>query len=228
MSGSPRGLVSCKGERTGDPHGAVPCSEILEHARAKGRAMPLGCALRIAREALRHLEQAESGDDVGGPADLSPSTIFVGPLGDVLVLGAPDTERRSSRSEGEGSGLVSVGVVLYALLTGKQSVATTRDAELSGIAEPTPRLPLELRLILASALSGESDERFRAPLDFAEAIDDFAHHANVSLSSTELAGWLATLDIWPAHSGMFTKSELGADGSLDGDDDAGGIRRRHA
>jgi hypothetical protein len=71
---------------------------------------------------------------------------------------------------------------------------------------------LEVRLILASALARDPDDRFQGARDFADAIHSFALHAHVPLGPSELTGWLATLDLWPTHSGMFPRSDLDLEG----------------
>jgi serine/threonine protein kinase len=245
MNGSLRGLASCKEERPGDPYGAVPCAELMDVARRKGKTIPLPAALRIAREVLDRLDRDRPPLSVDprvareGRQEVSPRTIFVGPRGDVSLRvqtdggEAPDSSgglpylapeqvggwRADSRCD-----VFSVGAVLYELLTGKrlfqgndrESIARNYDADLSAIAEPTARLPLELRLILASALARESDERFQEVRDFADAIRSFAEHVSLPLERGELTSWLGSLDLWPAHSGMFPKSELvGQDGFSD-------------
>jgi serine/threonine protein kinase len=112
--------------------------------------------------------------------------------------------------------LFSVGAVLYEMLTGLrlfsggtdlEALAKSYEADLSAIAAPTQRLPLELRLILASALAREPDERFQRAADFADAIRTFAQHARVSLEAPPFAAWLGSLDIWPARSGKYAKVE---------------------
>jgi serine/threonine protein kinase len=112
--------------------------------------------------------------------------------------------------------LFSVGAVLYEMLTGLKlftggtdlaALAKSYEADLSAIAEPTARLPLELRLILASALAREPDERFQRASDFADAIRTFAQHARVPLEAASFAAWLGTLDLWPARSGKYSKVE---------------------
>jgi serine/threonine protein kinase len=112
--------------------------------------------------------------------------------------------------------LFSVGAVLYEMLTGLKlftggtdlaALAKSYEADLSAIAEPTARLPLELRLILASALAREPDERFQRASDFADAIRTFAQHARVALDAASFAGWLGTLDLWPARSGKYARVE---------------------
>jgi hypothetical protein len=230
MNGSPRGLASCKGERQGDPYGAVSCAELLELARRKGKPIPLGAGLRIAKEVLEHMDRvgpASSRPVDSSRPDVSANVFLVGPGGDVSVR---DASKSDSQSVGlpeaselppggralEGSGPYSVGALLFELLTGMQmlvqedveSLSKATDADLSAIAKPTARLPLEVRLILASALARDPDDRFRGARDFADAIQSFAQHAHVPLGPSELTAWLATLDLWPTHSGMFARSDL--------------------
>jgi serine/threonine protein kinase len=234
MNGSLRGLASCKGERTGDPYGAVSCSELMELARRKGKPIPLGAGLRIAKEVLEHLDRvgpASAPPDSARP-DLSAEVVLVGPAGDVSIhdaapkpgsqsVGLPGaSESPSGERTVEVSAPYSVGALLYELLTGMrlsvqedlESLSSATDADLSAIAKPTARLPLEVRLILASALARDPDDRFRGARDFADAIQSFAQHAHVPLGPSELTGWLATLDLWPAHSGMFPRSDLEGQG----------------
>lgn len=218
MSGSLRGLASCKGERTGDPYGAVSCAELIELSRRKGKPIPLSAGLRIAKEVLEHLDRLEDACDA---CAVSPEKILVAPSGDVSIrdvgAGGIAEEATQTLQEGERCGPYSVGAVLYELLTGMRlfgdadlsSLTSSNQADLSAIAQPTARLPLEVRLILASALAREPDERFKGARDFADAIHSFAHHAHVPLGPTELTSWLVTLELWPAHSGMFAKSDLG-------------------
>ncbi|HVW24381.1 MAG TPA: hypothetical protein VHC69_03385 [Polyangiaceae bacterium] len=230
MNGSPRGLASCKGERTGDPRGAVSCAELIELSHRKGKPIPLSAGLRIAKEVLEVL------DRVGGARSevraavsvVSSEKIWVGPSGEVSIRDASGAsapteavevrvnDRTSKDRSEEECAPYSVAAVLYELLTGKRlfaeadldSLARESEADLSAIAQPTPRLPLEVRLILASALSREPDERFKRPRDFADAIHSFAHHAHVPLGPSELTAWLATLELWPSRSGMFPRSDL--------------------
>jgi serine/threonine protein kinase len=189
-------------------------------------------------EALDSLGRAEraSGDGVerrDEKREVSPRTILLSPLGDARLVessksnaGSTDTAWRAAYLAPEAIGgwgtdrrgdLFSVGAVLYEMLTGKrlfslsanlEALARTREADLSAIAAPTQRLPLELRLILASALAREPDERFQAPCDFADAIQSFAQHVRISLERGVVASWLATLDVWPMHSGTYSKADL--------------------
>jgi serine/threonine-protein kinase len=112
--------------------------------------------------------------------------------------------------------LFSVGAVLYEMLTGHrlfsagaeiETLVAPDEADLSAIAEPTVRLPLELRLILASALAREPDERFQEARDFADAIRAFAQHVQLRLDRTVVASFLATLEL-PSRSGTFAKPDL--------------------
>jgi hypothetical protein len=203
----------------------------MELARRKGKPIPLAAGLTIAKEVLEHLDRvgpASARSAAAGP-DLSADFVLVGPAGDISIrerasksgsqsAGSPGgrSESPSGAVEGEGSGPYSVGVLLYELLTGMrllvheelESLSTAIDADLSAIAKPTARLPLEVRLILASALARDPDDRFRGARDFADAIHSFAQHAHVPLGPSELTAWLATLDLWPARSGMFPRSDL--------------------
>lgn len=230
MNGSPRGLASCKGERQGDPYGAVSCTELLELARRKGKPIPLGAGLRIAKEVLELMDCVgpASTRPVASDPDVSTDVVLVGPAGDVSVR--HPASKPGSQSVGleasseppsggrtlEGSSPYSVGALLYELLTGMrllvqedvESLSKATPADLSAIAKPTARLPLEVRLILASALARDPDDRFRGARDFADAIQSFAQHAHVPLGPSELTAWLATLDLWPTHSGMFPRSDL--------------------
>ena len=256
MNGSLKGLASCKDDRSGDPYGAVPCTELIEKARRKGLSMPLPAALRIAREMLDRLdrERPPASVDPRRPhresLEISPRTIFVGPRGevsfqwpesrepdDVGALPYMAPEHLGGWSADARGDVFSVGAVLYELLTGKrllqgndlETIARSHEADLSAIAEPTARLPLELRLILASALAREPDERFQEARDFADAIRAFAHHVSLPLHRGDLTAWLWTLDLWPAHSGMFPKSDLvqDFDGLPETDEDGlGDVRER--
>jgi serine/threonine-protein kinase len=221
----------------------------MDVARKKGRAIPLPAALRIAREVLDRLDRDRppaSVDPRGGRAqttEISPRTIFVNVRGDVSLCsidgeGSPDDAGRIPYLAPEQVGgwktdarcdVFSVGAVLYEMLTGMrlfhgsdlESLVRTYEADLSAIAEPTARLPLELRLILASALAREPDERFQEARDFADAIRSFADHTKLPLDRGELTAWLGSLDLWPAQSGMFAKSDLNRmDGFPDTPEDA--------
>jgi hypothetical protein len=223
----------------------------MELARRKAKPIPLGAGLRIAKEILEHLDRAGGTNTrpAGGAdgSDVLADAILVGPTGDVSIrdcvskpgsqsvdVPVEDSEPPSG-GRVERSGPYSVGALLYELLTGMQllvhddleSLSNATDADLSAIAKPTARLPLEVRLILASALASDPDERFRGARDFADAIHSFAQHAHVPLGPSELTAWLATLDLWPAHSGMFPRSDL--EGYRETTPDEGGLGeiRRH-
>jgi len=213
----------------GDPYGAVSCAELMELARRKGKPIPLAAGLRIAKEVLEHLDRVTASSQAkvaGFPwSAVSLQAIFVGPSGEVSICAAEapgsgsdpiDTEHSDDLGTDERDGPFSVGAVLYQMLTGNRLFGEGEfepdvradEADLSAIAEPTVRLPLELRLILASALAREPDEGFEGVRDFADAIYSFAHHAHMPLGPVALTSWLASLDLWPTHSGMFPKSDL--------------------
>ncbi len=118
-----------------------------------------------------------------------------------------------------------MGVVLYEMLTGKrlfpgrsdlEVLASTYDAALSAIAEPTTGLPLVLRLILASALAREPDDRFQRAQDFADAIRSLARHIGAPWDSHALRYFLSTLDIWPSRSGSYPTVRPPSDSGPDG------------
>ncbi|HEX4334619.1 MAG TPA: hypothetical protein VH062_01825 [Polyangiaceae bacterium] len=208
----------------------------MDVARRKGRSIPLPAALRIARDVLDRLDRDRPPPSIDPrrvheqQQEVSPRTIYVGPKGDVTIREVAENGTSDDESghlpylapEQVGGWMAdarcdvfSVGAMLYEMLTGKrlfqgsdlESLARTYEADLSAIAEPTARLPLELRLILASALARESDERFQEARDFADAIRSFAQHVSLPLDRAELTSWLGSLDLWPAHSGMFPKTE---------------------
>jgi serine/threonine protein kinase len=228
MNGPLRGLASCKEERPGDRSGAVSCAELLEIARKKGKAIPMPAALRIASEVLEVLETSEPAE-AASCGQVSPRTIFVGPQGEAYLkaseLTGPVSSGRRAYMAPEHAGgwaadrrcdLFSVGAVLYEMLTGHrlfsagaeiETLVAPDEADLSAIAEPTVRLPLELRLILASALAREPDERFQEARDFADAIRAFAQHVQLRLDRTVVASFLATLEL-PSRSGTFAKPDL--------------------
>jgi len=130
-------------------------------------------------------------------------------------IGGWEVDRRSD--------LFSFGVVLFELLKGKplfegssdfEILARTYEADISPLAEPGAGLPLELRLILASALSRDPKERFHSAGEFAEALGAFARHAGLHPDSTALTSWLATLDLCPAVSRRFPAMPLELDDTL--------------
>ena len=178
-----------------------------EGARAKREVSPrtivlgpLGEARLVETSRLAGDAEAQSTD-----ADAAWRLAYMAPE----AVGGWDTDRRCD--------LFSVGAVLYEMLTGKrlfslgtdlEALARTREADLSAIAAPTLRLPLELRLILASALAREPDERFQEPRDFADAIRSFAEHVRVSLDRGIVTSWLDSLDLWPMRSGTYSKAEI--------------------
>ena len=231
MNGPLRGLASCKPERLADNPSAVSCAELLEVARQRGKPIPMPAALRIASEVLEVLDSSEP-KGAAAHGLVSPRTIFVGPQGEAYLKGASEVTssgpvssgRRAYMAPEHGGGwaadrrcdLFSVGAVLYEMLTGHrlftagaeiETLVSPDEADLSAIAEPTVRLPLELRLILASALAREPDERFQEPRDFADAIRAFAQHVQLQLDRTVVASFLATLEL-PSRSGTFTKPDL--------------------
>ena len=236
MNGPTRGLASCRQERPGDRSKDVSCAELLEVARQNGSAIPMTAALRIASEILEVLDRSELDEDASC-GQVSPRTIYVGPQGEAYLKASPggvssgpvSSGRRAYMAPEHAGGwaadrrcdLFSVGAVLYEMLTGQRLFGAGIDtpplpdqADLSAIAEPTVRLPLELRLILASALAREPDERFQQPRDFADAIRTFAQHVHLRLDRDAVVSWLATLDLsW--RSGTFPKPELP---ELTGDD----------
>jgi serine/threonine protein kinase len=229
MNGPSRGLASCGQER--DRSGAVSCAELLEIARQKGKPIPMPAALRIASEVLEVLDNSEP-KGAAACGLVSPRTIFVGPQGEAYLKGASEVTSSGPVSSGrraymapEHAGgwvadrrcdLFSVGAVLYEMLTGHrlfsagpdiETLVAPDEADLSAIAEPTVRLPLELRLILASALAREPDERFQEPRDFADAIRAFAHHVQLRLDRAVVTSFLATLEL-PSRSGTYAKPDL--------------------
>jgi len=128
-------------------------------------------------------------------------------------LGYMSPEQIDGASVDGRSDLFSLGVVLFEMLTGKPCfdaaddfdlVAKMHDAPLSPLGEPHAlALPLELRLILATALCRSRDDRFSDAAEFGDALRGFAHRSGTPLERRSLLQCLRRFDIWPLRSGTY-------------------------
>jgi serine/threonine protein kinase len=111
------------------------------------------------------------------------------------------------------SDLFSLGVVLFEMLTGRPCFTGRDDFEIIGqmyestltplMGAPATSLPVELRLILATALARDRNERFGDAREFADALKGFARHARLAVERRSLVAWLRRFDIWPLRSGTY-------------------------
>lgn len=111
------------------------------------------------------------------------------------------------------SDLFSLGVVLFEMLTGRPFFTGKDDFEILGqmyestltplLSAQASSLPLELRLILATALARRREERFDDAREFSLALQGFARHAHIPLERRSLVAWLRRFDIWPLRSGTY-------------------------
>jgi serine/threonine protein kinase len=123
-------------------------------------------------------------------------------------------EQLEGASMDRRSDLYSVGAVLFELLAGESTVPVPVNDDLASPTEvwngPLTRLmdrtgtdlPLELRLILATALAPHPQDRFSDAREFSKALTAFAHHTGLAPDRRELVGLLRSRDIWPAQSGV--------------------------
>jgi len=157
------------------------------------------------------------------PAFDSHSDALEGKLGYMApeqFAGAP-VDRRSD--------LFSLGVVLFEMLTGQpffgsvdelELAAKMREVPLSPLSEPRGReLPLELRLILATALARDPVDRFADAAEFEDALRRFARRSGMSIERRRLVHWLRCMDIWPLRSGTYPAVSSGdPDATFDDDE----------
>jgi eukaryotic-like serine/threonine-protein kinase len=110
------------------------------------------------------------------------------------------------------SDLFSVAVVLFEMLVGKQLftgksefevLTRAHGADLSALAEASAKIPLELQLILATALAKEPRDRFQSANEFLVALEDFATHARLSPQTDALTAWYSRVVGVPDRSGTF-------------------------
>lgn len=115
------------------------------------------------------------------------------------------------------SDLFSFGVVLAEMLLqcrffpGRDAFDTLRmvlRADLGTLDRARDRLPFELRIILATALSADPDGRFQSAGEMHGALMDFAKHQGLELPDRRgVARWLQANGFVPARSGMFEVPE---------------------
>ena len=192
----------------------VSCSTLLHRASREERGVPLPAALFVATEVLNALEYAHragSRDRLGVVhRDVSPRNILVGTSGevkltdfaptgsdvwalDVAPTGYNAPELIAGDEADRRSDVFSLGAVLFEMLTGKRTFhrgAKDLESRVDELADPQAGLPLELRLILATALARDPGDRFETAGEFAAALRTFARHASVRIHPTELKNWL--------------------------------------
>ncbi|HVU00695.1 MAG TPA: serine/threonine-protein kinase [Polyangiaceae bacterium] len=110
------------------------------------------------------------------------------------------------------SDLFSVGLLLYEMLTGVpffhgvddlDLTTQMRRASLAPLSNPIGRrLPLDVRLLLATALAREPEDRFMDAAEFSWALDLCALHSGIRLARPGLIQWLRDNDVWPLQSGF--------------------------
>jgi serine/threonine protein kinase len=152
------------------------------------------------------------------PRDTRPG-MFKGKFGYMSPeqIGGWDVDRRSD--------LFSLGVVLFEMLTGAplfsgrtdyEVLTRTYEADVTPLLDPS-RIPLELRLALATSLARNPRERHARAGDFSDALRAFARHSNMTLGPAALISWLESLEIRPSRSGTYlaVRPETTGDGQSD-------------
>lgn len=131
-------------------------------------------------------------------------------------IGYMAPEQTEGKPVDRRSDLFSLGVVLGELLTVRRLfdgaddldvLRKVRAGDLSVIAEAKGRIPLELRLLLATALEPEPHRRFATARDMRRELVTFARrHGFDPDDSTPLRACLARLRPWASRSGTYRRA----------------------
>jgi serine/threonine-protein kinase len=142
-------------------------------------------------------------------------------LGDFGIARADEFERRTEEGQLKGklgymspeqvtgrpldarSDLFTLGIVTAEILTARplftgselDVLMRIRDADLAVFDRNCAHVPEPLRLIVRKSLAQEPDDRFLSATSFAEAIEDFARNARLSVAAPRLVAWLASVGL---------------------------------
>jgi len=136
----------------------------------------------------------------------------------VALYVATETLRRRPRRWRE---CFFTGALLFEMMMGRpirtdDEAAFPRadETDLAELLDHSTGVPLELRLILATALASHPSDRFSHAEEFSDALAGFARHASISVGPEALRSWLASLHGDPIRSSPFP-DELGVGDDLD-------------
>jgi eukaryotic-like serine/threonine-protein kinase len=127
-------------------------------------------------------------------------------------LGYLSPEQARGEAISARSDLFSFGVMLTEMLlmcrffpqvAPREILGAARRGDVTTLERARERLPLELRLILATALAHDPAERFQRAADLRAALRHHAAHLGIApATAAQIGAWLQSLDLWPSQSGL--------------------------